>query len=119
MRQMTLGELISALERKEESSPLRFDFGYFYPSRLCSWRGAYEQLAITYESEGKCTVGQFLNILRDAVGKTFHGYKGGDYVMDERTRVWVANYGDSGNTVPVDVNDEGACVVIHTRFQGW
>ena len=51
--QIALGELIKLVEEepKEDDCTVTFDFGYFYPCGLMSWRGIYAELAIGYESE--------------------------------------------------------------------
>lgn len=137
--QITLGELIRRLEAipptyegRAEVEPKRvwFDFAGTYPVELQSWRGAYRELAITFDYEGRVahrcnetssspkypTAEAFLAMLRAAVGATLTGYKGGDFTMDEQTPVWVANHGDCGNTGVVGVKDTGYSVVIET---GW
>ena len=105
---MRLGQLIKALELLDPENQVQFDFCGFQPGRLTSYRGYYDELALTYcdryesnyESnyESKClnTVGKLLKECKEAVGKTFIGYKGGDYVMDKSTPVCVAAWGPSG-----------------------
>ena len=118
MKQMTLGELISALERKDEAKHVYFDFVYFAPDGVSSYRGDYSQLAITYSDGGAMLVGDFLSILREANGKEFTGYKGGQYLMHSNTPLWVANNGEAGRTAVVDVNDLDGAVVISTAKLG-
>jgi hypothetical protein len=70
-----------------------------YPTELMSWRGVYAELSFGFSFEGKePTVKKIITELREAVGKTYEGYKGGDFVMGRSTPVWVANYGNSGDT---------------------
>lgn len=115
-RTMTLGELIAALDRKEPGESVHFDFGYFTPDSLHSWRGSYEQLALGYTNEyvSKITVKELLVMLRDARVKTFHGYKGGEYFMDDDTPVWVANYNEGCHTAIVDVESNDMGVMLRT-----
>ena len=123
--QLTLGELILKLEpivkkqkdRQDEAS-IKYDFEYLFPTGLDSWRGSYEELALNYETEGKyMSVTAFYNMLTETVGKTFHGYKGGEYVMNKHTPIWVANYGNSGNTAVVDVVDNDYEVILITGIR--
>lgn len=137
--QITLGELIRLMEAipptyesggQTHDKHVWFDFANTYPSTVQSWRGSYRELAITFDYDGQLTspyradhswsnsmtVERFLTMLREAVGATFQGYKGGDYTMSERTPVWVANWGDSGNTGVVGVRDLGWSVVIDTAW---
>lgn len=86
---MNLGELMGALMPETPSNELTFGFGE--PVSLTSYRGYYEDLAIIFASytEPHHTVKTLLVKLREAIGKEFTGYKGGTYVMDEHTRLWV------------------------------
>lgn len=117
---MRLGDIIKELEKAPLEADLIFDFPERYPSGIDSWRGVYAQLSI-WHSSTKVTVGEFLPILKKAVGKTFQGYKGGDYIMDEGTLVHVANWGRSDSTVieRIDLSHADGrypFVVIHTRW---
>lgn len=121
--QMVLGELIKAIEDvgllKNDGTPklICFDFGYMRPTDLDSWRGSYCELALGYTEEGawdavKADV--FLQSLKDAIGKTYQGYKGGDFEMSETTPIWVDNYGMASSTAIVGVKDEGYKIVLLT-----
>ena len=127
--QLTLGELILKMEavvarqkariaEGKEEATVRYDFEYLFPTSIDSWRGSYAELALNFQAEGnELTATDFLKVLKDAVGKTFCGYKGGDYVMSRQTPVWVANYGNSGNTAVLDVIDDEYQVVIVTGYR--
>lgn len=113
---MSLGELIAALQRKDQEAEVRLDFAYYRPSGwLHSYRGVYEQLALDYDDKTEITVGQLVAKLKDAIGKTFHGWKGGEYTMDEDTPVWVDKDRDASSTAIVDVETTGWCVTIRTK----
>lgn len=119
--QLTLGELISQLEaipirEGDNEQGVYFDFEYFIPTVLSSWRGSYSELAIEFGSNSPVKFSSFLAMLKEAVGKTFEGYKGGDFIMNRHTPVWVANYGNSGNTGVVGVKDCGYKIVILTAY---
>jgi hypothetical protein len=105
---MTLGQIIDVLKRKKQDDSVRFDFVYFHPKGIHSYRGYYDQLAIGYSNEGDDpTVAELLKMCEDADGKDFTGYKGGTYTMDRDTVVWVANPNESGGTAIVDIHDDG------------
>lgn len=89
---VTLGELIQALERCDPDKIVRHGFG-----RPHSYRGYYEQLA--FEPMGNRAVVEILADAKAALGATFMGYKGGEYRMDDWTDVWLANYGECGETI--------------------
>lgn len=129
--QLTLGELILKMEavvakqksriaEGQDEATVRYDFEYPFPTEIDSWRGSYAELALNYEvgsEKAELTASQFLEVLRKAVGKEFTGYKGGEYIMSHQTPVWVANYGNSGNTAVLDVIDDDYQVVIVTGYR--
>lgn len=110
---MNLGQLILALETSCPSNyEVRLHFDNYnnphshtvmdwegaYPSRLSSYRGYYEYLRIGISgpyNEPMQTVKQLLAECRDAVGTTFFGYKGGEYLMTEKTEVYIDYYGEA------------------------
>lgn len=90
---MTLGELIEALERVQDKTQV-VKLGFGEPH---SYRGYYDQLA--FEPKEGVTVGEMLKDAKASLGKTFSGYKGGDFQMDESTEVWIAHYGSTGESL--------------------
>ena len=126
--QLTLGEMILKCEaieksvKSEDSVYVKFDFEYLFPTRLNSWRGIYAELALNFvneesEKEKPLSITEFTKLLKGAVGKTYHGYKGGDFQMSRQTPVWVANYGNSGNTAVIDIVSDGYGVIIVTAYR--
>ena len=130
--QITVGELIKQLENTElmydenEYKSVYFDFGSAIPTNIDSWRGSYDELALGYELTGydskenahfsDCKADKLLEELKSAIGKTYTGWKGGDFIMSENTPIWVANSGNSGNTGIIGVLDEDWCIIILTAF---
>jgi hypothetical protein len=115
--QWTLGELIDALRGVADPTiHVRFDFGHMSPTRLASWRGIYAELALSYEStyEG-LTVAELLSQCESAVGRTFEGYKGGDFLMGLRTPIWVSNYGESDDTFVSGLSVTHYAAILHTK----
>jgi hypothetical protein len=111
---ITLGELIAKLEQQDADAPLAVEFygNHFACADLGSYRGYYSDLAIEPDGNLTGTVADALTKLRGAVGKTFHGYKGGDYTMSNRTIVWVSNYGDNSGIGVTGVEVRDGLVVI-------
>ena len=87
--QMTLGDLIAALEAMDPLSMVA-NLGNAH-----SYRGYYRDLAFE-RIEAVREAGDLLEECLSAMGQVFHGYKGGNYKMDAQTPVWVADYGYSG-----------------------
>jgi hypothetical protein len=79
----TLRELIARLEAEPDLSK-RVEVGFHNPH---SYRGYYEQLA--FEIAYDVTVGDMLTAARFALGATYQGWKGGDYLMSDYTETWL------------------------------
>jgi hypothetical protein len=116
-KQWTLGQLIDALEAVgDKTNAVRFDFCNTVPTKLDSYRGYYEDLALGWEPQSNYpepTVPMLLEVLKGQLGTTVHGYKGGDYTVSRNQILFVANYGDTGSTCIVGV-DSGYLTVIRT-----
>jgi hypothetical protein len=61
-------------------------------SRPDSYRGYYEDLAFEYSNDFQ-TAAELLELLESCIGKTYTGYKGGDYTCHENTLCWFGFYG--------------------------
>ncbi|AZA49761.1 hypothetical protein EG346_16940 [Chryseobacterium carnipullorum] len=130
--QLTLGQFISEIERigivaehNNEIKDVCFDFGSAIPTTLDSWRGAYEELALGYELSGydnnskhfsDCKADKFLEQLKSAIGKEYTGWKGGEFIMNEDTPVWVSNSGNSDDTGIIGILDDGWRIIVLTAF---
>lgn len=88
---MYLKTLIEILERNK-NNPVRL--GFTAPH---SYRGYYEDLA--FEPCKDSTAQEMLNYAKEALGKTYEGYKGGEFKMHEFTECWLANYGRCGESI--------------------
>lgn len=99
---MTLDELIRALSACPDHA-VRIEIGGRFPGEFASYRGYYDHLALGTGDEPQ-TVAQLLAAAGGAKGKTFTGYKGGDYVMDGDTPVWFSEWGDNSGIGIVGVN---------------
>jgi hypothetical protein len=99
---VTLGQLIAKLEIAFPNADVVFDDGTA-PSRPHSYRGYYSDLA--FERGFATTVAPFVDCLRKILNSTLKGYKGGDFLMDEGTPLWVSSYGcvDEVAIIAVDV----------------
>lgn len=85
----TLGEIIKELESLP--SDLILPVGLSNPH---SYRGYYDHLA--FEPVENVTVEKCLRIAKGCVGKTFIGYKGGEFKMSVYTSCWLSVHGQSG-----------------------
>ena len=87
--QMTLGKLIAALEAMPKGAEVA------NLTSAHSYRGYYSDLAFK-QGEGTRPAADLLTECKAAMEEVFVGYKGGDYVMDALTPVWVSEYGCCG-----------------------
>lgn len=111
-----LGVLIKELELQPQDNYLRYDFPFYPDLNVDSYRGYYSDLAIGYDNQVEFKVSELLLVLQNCVGKTFEGYKGGQYVMDWRTPVWVANYGHSTDTGVTGIIKDASLTIITTAY---
>lgn len=134
---MTINGLIRNLEsvnrnlRPDDDGTVReksvfYDFCMTHPTTIDSWRGVYALPALGWDDGGwhgerepnePPTVSALLEELKSSLGKTFQGWKGGDYTYNGTEPLYVDNPGRSGATLVDGVSDEGWCVVIRTRYQ--
>ena len=126
--QLSLGALIERLEllipnqkaikeKYGKEAGVHYDFEYLHPTSIDSWRGSYNELALNFSQEGEyMRISDFLSMLKDCLGKTFQGYKGGDFIMSKDTPIWVANYGNVGNTGISDVVECEYNIMLTTQY---
>jgi hypothetical protein len=112
--QMTLGELIDELSKFKPDAWVMFAFGRLRPGHVESYRGYYDELAIEPDGTEQRTVGDLLAELQAAVGCTFMGYKGGEYVMGLDTPLWAAEHGSAFQACIVGVTDDYGDALIET-----
>ncbi len=107
---LTLGGAIAALEAVAPETPVMFDIGGS-PFAPHSYRGYYSDLSLKSSAKPR-SAGQVLTDLREALGETFGGYKGGDYTMTDKTPLWTAPYGTTGRAVMAAEMRDGSLVLI-------
>lgn len=95
--------LVDNMEPDEDHTWLSFEFGSCGVTGIDSFRGYYDELALSYGDDEILELADFLGILKDALGKTFIGYKGGDFTMHEHTPIWVANYSRTSYTKVIGI----------------
>lgn len=93
---MTIGQFMNVLKVLDKNTIITnvklSDYG--------SDRGDYYDFYLG-ESENESTkVGDILDLLTEkVVGKTFYGYKGGEFTMTEETEIRLGAYGSSGYSI--------------------
>lgn len=69
----------------------------FNPDSAHSYRGFYRELA--FSPAHNVDIEKMYQALLDAVGQTYTGWKGGEYVMHEYVEVYIACMGSSDATL--------------------
>lgn len=106
---LTLGRAIKKLGEIAPGTPITaLAGGVEHPH---SYRGYYSDLALE-PSPQTSTCGELLMLLQSALGQTFDGYKGGDFVMGPETPLWLASYGCGGLAITDLVIQDGAAVLV-------
>ena len=102
--QFSLNDLINRLEELPQDMPILL-------GDADSYRGYYSDLAFAplYDTEPR-TVKEILKEALLAHGKTFEGYKGGEFTMEGDTPVWYSHYGDCGPAI-IGITDEGEILI--------
>ena len=93
---VTLGTLIAELEKLEWDRPVEF-VGGGSPRSPHSYRGYYSDLS--FSNGGTIQAKELLMICCASRGRTFEGYKGGDFIMGDDTPLWAASYGCCGPAI--------------------
>ncbi len=119
--QMTLGQLISKLEEMNPESTIvcSTDTSMTFTG-FNSYRGYYNDLAIGYtvdNNEGFIIVKEFLDSAKECLGKTFYGYKGGEFIMDENTPLWIANYGHTSDFIIDRLEESNNCCFVYLAIK--
>jgi len=102
--QMTLSELIHEMEKHDPDTKV-----VGISAECDSYRGYYSDLAF---EAGESTTNKVLEVARNALGKTFEGYKGGDFTMTKITPLFVASYGCCGDKLMGFEVVDGSLVAI-------
>ena len=96
--QFSLNDLIDRLEQLPQDMPILL-------GEAESYRGYYMDLAFVPLGKPR-TVKEALKEALLAHGKTFEGYKGGEFTMEGDTPVWYSHYGSCGPAI-IGITDEG------------
>lgn len=88
---VTLGELIEKLRQADPEALIGLDSPH-------SYRGYYADLALE-PTEVPIKVWELLNQLSDVIDTELTGYKGGKFLMEHDTPMWVATYGNTGQAM--------------------
>lgn len=114
--QLTLGKLIKSLESSNQRATVECTNG-ISPGAPHSYRGYYSDLAFELNDPTvvNLKVKDFLAVCRKVLDTTLEGYKGGDFVMDADTPLWLSAWGEADDVAMMDVmrkDDETVLIVV-------
>ena len=95
---LTLGQAIKEIAALPYHEMITFDFNGEYPTEPSSYRGYYSDLAFGWGGAAMDTEG-FAVMCNSALGETYTGYKGGDFLMGLDTPLWAAQWGNTGRAI--------------------
>jgi len=108
---LTLGKAIEVIKDADKTLPVMFDCNNSYPGMPHSYRGFYSDLAFEWSTVG-ITAEFFLANLTTALGKTYVGYKGGDFTMTDDTPLWASDEGACGRAIMSATIEEDKVLLI-------
>lgn len=114
---VTLGKLLDLLMMVPGGLPIKLQWGDEHlvnVGDIDSYRGYYSDLAIEPGYPEEREVADVYDMLNAAIGSTFEGYKGGDFVMHADTPVWVSLYGNTSGIGVTGVVATNRLAVITT-----
>ena len=116
---MTIGEVIDALEKAKPDAVVFFSFGGCDPTTIDSWRGIYSEAALGFKDGGRggesVKVEALLAELRKAIdGRTYTGWKGGDFTYSRSTPLHIDNPGCYTSTELFRIENDDWAVYLHT-----
>lgn len=101
----TIKEVLDVLRSAEKDARVYFDFCGTFPTSVESWRGVYSEPALGWASyshpEYKTApkVEEVIGAIERAIdGRTFQGWKGGDYSYRDSDTLHIDNQGEYTNT---------------------
>ena len=102
----SIGNFIEDLKKFNPKAHITIPPFNLNPTGFDSYRGYYSDLALEYTTENSyMTAGELLKKAEECIGKTFTGYKGGEFEMTEDTTLWIANYGKSTHILVTGIKD--------------
>lgn len=112
---LTLGDLVEKLSASDPAHFVIYDLVEgVSPSAPESYRGYYCDLSFPPAST-PITVAELRKEAADAIGRTFEGYKGGDFTMHADTPLWASPYGSANGVAIMDAKQIDGRVVLITK----
>lgn len=114
-----IAELLILLKHSRPDAGVIFDFpGYMSPTKVASYRGYYDMPALGYDRiYGDMTVEKLREELENATdGRTYTGWKGGDFSYTKDDFLWAANPGEAQGYAITGIIDDGYQVKLKIAY---
>ena len=83
--------------------------------RFGSYRGYYADLAFQPGHHPMCLAGDVAEECAYAIGKTYGGYKGGDFEMGPDTPLWISDYGKADQKAVIGVRSARGLITVYWK----
>lgn len=77
-----------------------------------SYRGYYDEISFEPVQGITVTAGELVKVVEDAIDKTFYGWKGGEYLMDADTPIWISSEGYNSGRMLTGVTVEDGIMTL-------
>ena len=119
---LSLKEIIERLEKIDPESTITLKNSYngmrHINLKFGSYRGNYEDLYIDTNFNEEVKVKDFLIELKEIIGKTVWGWKGGEYEVTEESKLYISSLGICSEMVITDIKSIGNSVWLVNEFLG-
>ena len=113
---LTLGKLIEYLSKCREDKEVKLDIGGTL-GKEHSYRGYYSDLAFSLVYE-EMTAGKLLKKCKKILNSEYTGYKGGEYIMDASTPLWISDYGVASSFAVIGLyHNDGICYLQTKKIE--
>ena len=122
---LTLGDVLTKLQNVRDKSKYVYfanlvtddDYANYEKkpvNSFFSWRGSYYEPSCGTDGSHKHEVGSLIDLLKNFIGSTQTGYKGGEFIMHKGSELWADPYGCYYSYGVIDVVecDEGVFFVV-------
>lgn len=114
---LTIGAMLTILDDLHDGDMIKLSNNMKLFNNFESYRGYYEDLMLDVEADGSfgevCTVGDLRRLLNRALREgIMEGYKGGEFVINKETLVWVDSYGKCNSLAVTNILSDNGLVTL-------
>ena len=114
---LRISTVLFELSKYPDDFPVYFDYGAFPEAGVSSYRGSYDEAMISPADGGTAITNKELqDSIKKRIGTYMSGYKGGEYLIESETPLWVAEYGQWPGRAIRGVERNGNSLTIITEL---